>query len=313
MQMETIYQPIQLDPDLNTVEAIAKASDLDWEIVKKPSLYYDDNGVLQTSRKRILFLRKDGQLTELETVGGDNKPLQPKQLISVYISLCSTLDLELVTAGHTREGKHVYFIAKRKDSEKISGTNYVKCLLFTTSNDSNGKTKIRPICFNVETGAQLSQSRSAKEKAWEYSLSHHYNFDLHEATTAIQDKLGIWDAYFLDVEELGCIPASKTERDDFIHRIYSRFAIGNKSTIRKFEIVESELREAFSAVSTALPKQVRGSLLELYLGFCQYIDHSKKRKGHLSSKIHSINFANDEITKRTAFYTLKEIATELRN
>lgn len=309
--METIYQPHAMDPSLTNVDEIAKAADLDWEIVRKPSLYYDDKGVLQTSKKWILFLRKNGELTELETVGGDNKPMQPKDLIKTYSHLCKNLNLELVTAGHTREGKHIYLIAKRADSESVARTGYTKCLLFITSNDSNGKTKIRPICFNTETGAQLTQSRSANEKAWEYSLSHHYNFNIHEATSEIEDKLGVWDAYFLDIEELGHTPASKAERDDFIHRIYQRFSIGNKSTIRKYDIVEQELNDAFEHASNLLPESVQGSFLELFLGFCQYIDYSKKRKGHLSSKIHSINFANDEITKRTAFYTLKEMASSL--
>lgn len=311
--METIYDSQLLDSVEHNVDAIAKAADLDWEIVKKPLLFYVDRDTLVRSSRSTLLKYRDGKFEkELVSSGKDLKPLQPKAIIETYLTLQSGLGLSLITAGHTRDGKHLYLIACRGDRELVSDLGFRKCLLFTSSNDGNYKTRVRPISFNLDTGVQLMQSRSASGEGDSYSLSHHYDYNPTEASREIELLYGDWDAFYGDLEELSSFAVSADDMYDFHHRMYDRFTIGNDSTKRKYDIVMNELSEAMEHTRKNLPQSVHNTLLELVVSFWDYIDFRKHRKGTLSGKIHAVNFAADELTKRSAFYVAMAIAAEKR-
>ena len=311
MDAISIYTENDLTAVEMNVDAIADAADLNWEVIKKPALFYDAESKLKPSTKSFLFLNKDGEQTELDIVGGDFKPLQPKQLISTFLKLSTELGLKLISAGHTRNGKHIYLIASLDDNVEVDDLNFKKCLFFSTSNDGNAKTKITPICINEDVNCQITQSRAPKQKEDSYTLSHHFEFDVFEATQRIKENYERWDTFFDDIEMLGNVPANKDTITDFHHRIYQRFTIGNASTIRKYEIVMHELWESYEKTNAILPPKKQGTLLAAFLSFCEYIDFSKHRKGGFSGKVHSINFAADELTKRTALYLCKDIAAKL--
>lgn len=311
--METIYDSQLLDGVEQDVETIAKASDLDWEIVKKPLLYYDDQETLVRSSRSTLLKYRNGKLErELVSSGKDLKPIQPKAIIETYLTLQPELGLSLITAGHTRDGKHLYLIACRGDKEVVGELGFRKCLLFTSSNDGNYKTRVRPISFNIDTGVQLTQSRSASAEKESYSLSHHYDYNATEASREIQMLYGDWDAYYCDLEELASFPIDSGDMYDFHHRMYDRFTKGNDSTKRKYDIVMNELSAAMESTRKHLPPRIHNTLLELVVSFWDYIDFRKHRKGTLSGKIHAVNFAADELTKRSAFYVAMAIASEKR-
>ncbi len=311
--METVYDTNFKDFSGGSVDEIAKLADLDWEIIKKPLVFFADGETPVRSVSSTLLMYRNGRFEkELSTSGKDRKPTQPKKLIEAYLSLESALGLTLLSAGHTREGKHIYLLASRGQKENVSSLGFKKCLLFTTSNDGNRKTRIKPVSFNLETGVQLSQNRSLGQKNGEYALSHHFDFNVTEAKVEIEALYGEWDAFFGDMEELSEIFVSDEVVSDFHHRMYDRFNKGNATTKRKYDIVMRELQETLPLTRSKLPIGVHGSLMELVVSFWDYIDFKKHRKGSVVGKIHAINFAADELTKRCAFYTAMEIASEQR-
>jgi hypothetical protein len=314
MPLLSIYSENNLsDIELN-VDAIAAAAELDWEIVKKPALYYDDDGKLVVSNTQFVLCRENGLLTELDTAGKDLKPMQPKELISVFVEIAKELDLHLISAGHTRGRKYIYLIASTKEYQKVDELEFQKCLFFSTTNDGNGKTKIRPISINTNLECQITQSLDSKQEGECYSLSHHYNFNIYEAIEDIKEHQKKWDSYFDELELLSNFPMEVSTLNEFHHKMFKRFDIGNSSTKRKYEIVMKELMDSYISVNKSIPHRQRDTAIAALLAFNNYIDFSKHRKGGISGKIHAINFANDDLTKRTSFYALKElIAKNLKN
>lgn len=306
----SIYNNFDLSDVPLEVDAIAIAADLNWEIIKKPALYYDDNNNLVVSKTQFVLCRENDTLTELDTSGKDLKPMQPKELINLFVALSKELNLSLLSAGHTRNRKYIFLLADTNITQNIAGIEFQKCLMFSTTNDGNGKTKIRPVSINLDFNCQITQSLNSKQDGDSYTLSHHYNFDFYEALEGIKECQLNWDTYFDELEVFASFPMTSELIIEFHHKIFKRFDIGNSSTKRKYELVMKELMDEYKVVNAQIADRQKDTAMSVFLSFNNYIDFSKHRKGGDLGKIHAINFANDDLTKRTAFYILREIVAK---
>lgn len=308
MESIAFYEQNDLRFIEQSLKSILTNADLDWEIISRPSLYLGLDNKIKTSQKQLLFKKQNNELHELVSTGKDFSPVNPSHLVNAFLLIKEHINLELISAGHTREGKHIYLLASLKGPVEMLGLTLERCLFFSTSNDGNAKTKITPVTLNEKLSIQLSQSMAPKQTDESYVLSHHYDFDPLEAAIKLKDLLCGWDAYFDELKDLAEYEANKSSIAEFNHQIYQRFNIGNASTKRKYELVMQELESNYEQVNQNLPKDIKDTMLAIYMAFNHYIDQTKSRRGELSGKIHSINFGVDGLTKKTSFYLCKKIA-----
>ncbi|PSV01063.1 DUF932 domain-containing protein [Photobacterium kishitanii] len=297
----------------DTAEILNRA-DLDWQLMLKPCLYFNEKKELIVGSKRYLLLDRGNELVEMAVVGKDYKCVQPTQIIKIFQQIHKAVPMELLTAGHTRDGKYIYIIGKllahpKSRIEDICSLS--RCLIVHVCNDGNGKMKATAVTINERTGSQMAALISEKATPVLFELSHHFDFDEKEAVyniqTSIQDN---FDAFNDELMLFSSVEISKIEIDEFIHQIFNRFNIGNDKTKRNYHRVTQELKEHFNIISKDQPFEVQNTALSLFMFFCDYLDFSKSRKGGKSGRIHAINFGADAVSKREAFRIVYKITND---
>ncbi|MGR5365796.1 DUF932 domain-containing protein [Photobacterium damselae] len=301
------------DVDKNDTSAILRAADLDWSLVLKPCLYHDENNDLIIGSKRYLLISRGGVLSEMTVVGRDYKCIQPINIIELFQKTDKIIPLNLISAGHTRDGKYIYVIgeiigANLTPTEESLSLN--KCIMMSVCNDGNGKLKVTPVMM-TKTGSQLRLTQGDKATPLTYELSHHFDFDGDEVLFNIKENIiEMFDIFSNEIEFLNSIPLTSDTLDEFCHQIFKRFNIGNEKTKRNYDKTLSELKEHYKLLSVYYPKATQGTMFSLYLFFCDYLDFSKTRKSGINGRIHSINFGHDSVSKNTAFKIIYKLAKE---
>ncbi|ELP6119172.1 TPA: DUF932 domain-containing protein [Vibrio vulnificus] len=284
---------------LTETEKILNALDLNWTILSRPATYTDPFGQTVVTDKQFLLKVERDSYTELGVFGKDLRPAQPKQLLSAIQAISKKINLKLVAGGHTREGKHIYFICKVLD-EHHTNISLSRFLICHTSNDANGKTKIQPVYICEQTKTQLGLIDNEISSSRIFELSHHFNFDDIEALIKVSRRLGdYWDLAEEQVCQLLNTPVDRTAVEKFHEALYPRFSIGNEKTKRGFDLVQSELYS--NHMRFLHNRELPPSYFSLFSAFCYYLDHIKRRNGDPSGAIHSLNFGHDGKSKRVAF------------
>ncbi|MGR5557794.1 DUF932 domain-containing protein [Vibrio fortis] len=284
---------------LAETEKVLNALDLNWSILSRPATYLDPNGQTVVTDKQFLLKVTGETYTELGVFGKDLKPAQPQALLSAIQAISRKVNLKLVAGGHTREGKHIYFLCKLLD-EHHTNLSLSRYLICHTSNDANGKTKIQPVYVCEQTNTQLGLIDNVVSSSRIFELSHHFSFDDIEALIIVSRKLGeYWD---LAEEQIGALlrsPVNRKTIEIYHEALYPRFSLGNDKTKRGFDLVQAEL---YANHSEFIKKQgLEPSYFSLFNAFSYYLDHVKRRNGDSSGAIHSLNFGHDGKSKRVAF------------
>ena len=313
-----VHQPIYnitpfRDVDENDTSSILSAADLNWSLVLKPCLYHNENNELTIGNKRYLLILRNKMLTEMTVVGRDYKCVQPASVIELFQKTNEHTPMNLISAGHTRDGKYIYIIgeiigANKSTVEKSLSLN--RCIMISVCNDGNGKLKVTPIMLS-KTGSQLRLVQGEKAKPLVYELSHHFDFDGEEILYSIRESVfEMFNAFSDEIEYLNSIPITKIIIDEFCHQIFKRFNIGNEKTRRNYEKTFNELKEHYNLLSIYQPKEIQDTMFSLYLFFCDYLDFSKTRKSGINGRIHSVNFGHDSVSKKEAFRLIYKLAKD---
>ena len=314
--MPQIFHPIyNATPFANSqnqdTDDILRAADLDWSLVLKPCLYFNEDQTLCVGSKRYLLISRYGVLTEMTVVGRDYKCIQPKSIIDLFQSTSINLPLNLISAGHVRDGKYIYVIGEIMDikmTEIEKELSLRKCIMFSVCNDGNGKMKVTPVII-TESGSQLRLLEGSQAKPLVYELSHHFDFDGDEVLFNIQQNMVEMFRIFSDeIEFLSSVPISTLAIDEFCHQIFKRFNIGNEKTKRNYDKTFLELKAHYHSLSLYYPEKIQDTMFSLYLFFCDYLDFSKTRKLGINGRIHSVNFGHDSVSKKEAFRIIHNLS-----
>ena len=295
----------------NDKASILRAADLNWSLVLKPCHYFDEDNRLCVGSKRYLLISRNGALSEMTVVGRDYKCVQPEHLIDLFQSTDQHIPMNLMSAGHTRDGKYIYVIGEILNIHSTSTEESLslrKCIMISVCNDGNGKLKVTPIII-TKSGSQLRLVEGDKAKPMVYNLSHHFDFDANEILFNINENITkMFNIFSDEIEYLNSIPITPSVIDEFCHQIFERFNIGNEKTKRNYEKTFNELKEHYNLLSLYQPTEIQDTMFSLYLFFCDYIDFSKTRKLGINGRIHSVNFGQDAVSKKEAFRIIYKLA-----
>ncbi|ELP5898416.1 hypothetical protein QTV49_000290 [Vibrio vulnificus] len=311
-----------LDPIKDKKEILAR-SDLDWKYEVKPLFYYNTPTEIVLSGSKQLLINRNGVMNKVAVRGEDFHIISIDDLYDVFLTLKEPLNLSLYAIGHTREGKFIYIVAEMVRENKVfeSDLGFRHCIIIHTVNDGNGKTKISPVWLkNDEIQYQLSVIGGEDKKGEPlylstcYEISHHFKFDSLEAAIEVKDIIEERNDDFEDrILKLNEIGINEKHIEEFHHRIYSRFEIGNEKTKVAYSKITKELTLNYEKFNKKLPIEYRGSLFSLYLAFISFIDTEKKRKLGKNGRITSINFTHDNVTKRVAFEEIFKVGGVILN
>lgn len=172
---------VKVENDM-TPNQMMKAAGLDWTVSKQPM--YVSDGIPVPGKKALL---RDSDNTVLDIVGDEWNPLQNQDAFNFFEEFCLAGDMEMHTAGSLKEGRHVWALAKIKESFDILGSDRTDAFLLLSNPHMFGKcidirfTPIRVVCNNTITFSLQSESKNFVRS------SHRNEFDAN----AVKEQLGI--------------------------------------------------------------------------------------------------------------------------
>lgn len=299
---------VPVSNDLSPTQMMSKAG-LDWKVEKKP-LYY--NGYTQQnvkiSNKFALVRETDGKL--LDVIGSDWEPVQNEEAFNFFSEYVLAGDMEMNTAGSIKEGKHVFALAKVKESFELFGGDKVESYLLFSNPHHYGKsidirfTPIRVVCNNT-----LSVALDGKANEG-IRLSHRVKFD----ADSVKETLGIASAKFAKYKEaaeyLGSKRYTVDSLIDYYNNVFPRTSskkVDDGKVTDKILQLSKNAREAYDAIELQPGANfAKGSWWQAYNSVTYITDHVQGRNA--DNRLYSSWFGGNQIRKRSALETAVKFA-----
>lgn len=299
---------VPVSNDLSPTQMMSKAG-LDWKVEKKP-LYY--NGYTQQnvkiSNKFALVRETDGKL--LDVIGSDWEPVQNEEAFNFFSEYVLAGDMEMNTAGSIKEGKHVFALAKVKESFELFGGDKVESYLLFSNPHHYGKsidirfTPIRVVCNNT-----LSVALDGKANEG-IRLSHRVKFDADN----VKETLGIASAKFAKYKEaaeyLGSKRYTVDSLIDYYNNVFPRTSskkVDDGKVTDKILQLSKNAREAYDAIELQPGANfAKGSWWQAYNSVTYITDHVQGRNA--DNRLYSSWFGGNQIRKRSALETAVKFA-----
>jgi phage/plasmid-like protein (TIGR03299 family) len=201
-------------PDL-TPEQMLQAAGLDWEVKKVP-LFADYEGQKIPTGAEALIRDIDSKILTIVTDSWN--PCQNREAFEFFNDFVGAGDMEMHTAGSLMGGKHVWALAKIKDSFELFGGDKVEGYLLFSNPHQFGKsidirfTPIRVVCNNTLT---LSLNSAAKQMV---KVNHRRVFDGDQVKTT----LGIASEKLAKYKEMAAYLGSKKYTNENVVEYFNR-------------------------------------------------------------------------------------------
>lgn len=234
-------------PDL-TPEQMLEAAGLDWEVKKVP-LFADFNGKKVKTGVEALIRDKDAKV--LTIVTDTWNPCQNRDAFEFFNDFVGAGDMEMHTAGSLMGGKHVWALAKIKDSFELFGGDKVEGYLLFSNPHQFGKsidirfTPIRVVCNNTLT---LSLGTTAQRMV---KVNHRRQFDGDQ----VKQMLGVAGDKLAKYKEMAAFLGQKRYTNENVVEFFNR--IFPKTSDKKNEMEQLNVPHSRAAqlAMDALDKQ----------------------------------------------------------
>lgn len=193
--------------DLTPREMLVAAG-LDWQVEKFDN-YALVNGKYLKNGEQALVRTSDNKILA-PSVGENWEPLQNEEAFEFFHQFVKAGDMEMNTAGSLQGGRHIWALARIKESFTILGKDRIDSYLLLSSPHVYGKsitadfTGIRVVCNNTLTLALNQKSNKA------VTINHRQKFDPER----VKELLGIAHTKLERYEEAASFLASKRYSDD---------------------------------------------------------------------------------------------------
>jgi phage/plasmid-like protein (TIGR03299 family) len=201
-------------PDLTPAQMLVEAG-LDWEVKKVP-LYAEVGKKRIKSGAEALIRTSDDKV--LTIVTDSWQPCQNSEAFEFFNDFTAAGDMEMHTAGSLMEGKHVWALAKIKDSFELFGGDKVDGYLLFSNPHQFGKsidirfTPIRVVCNNT-----LTLSLSSKNDKM-VRVNHRRAFD----GDAVKQTMGIASDKLAKYKEMAAFLGKKRYNNETVVEYFNR-------------------------------------------------------------------------------------------
>ncbi len=319
------HQLGQVIPEGASLEEIAELAGFNFEILRQPVSYTDEQGRQRTfDARHILFRSDDG--TPLSVMSKDYQIVQPRQvLIDFFDDLCESSGFALETCGILGNGQKYWAMAKTSIAEEICGDAHQCYVLLATSADGSMATTAQPTSVRVVCSNTLQMATYGKNhKA--IKVRHSAKFD----PKAVKKAMGLvdfeesWEHFADDMRTLGNIEVDDNQARDFFsdllrpktERAKPRRQAG---AMNLEELLTGDVGTGYSAVQTDkgspqrairglaeleesyrhAPGAVPGSAYGLLQGVTHFLDHSRGKDAE--KRLASSWFGQGANLKKTAY------------
>lgn len=216
----------KVGPNLSPDEMLKEAG-LDWEVEKVPAFYIDPLTNQQMPTGMSALLRKtDSKL--LTNVPLDNwNPCQNRDAMAIFDDVVKMGHMEMHTAGSLKGGKHVWALAKTKESFRVFRDDLVEqYFLFSNPHEYGktillGATAIRVVCNNT-----ISLALNAGNAKNMMRINHRRKFNVEE----VKALLGFSFNSLMEYKEAAEFLGSKSFKNESIKEYFTElfpFTSGN--------------------------------------------------------------------------------------
>jgi len=189
--------------DLTPQQMMEKAG-LDWEVNKIPMNFTNSGGKLQTIPEKAALVRSSDSKV-LDIVGEGWNPIQNTTAFNFFYEYVLAGDMEMHTAGSLKGGKHIWALAKVKESFDVFGEDTIESFVLFSNPHQYGKsadvrfTPIRVVCNNT---LSMSLGQSADRSV---RIGHATPFN----PDSVKETLGIASEKFAKYKEMAEFLGSK--------------------------------------------------------------------------------------------------------
>ena len=290
-------------PDL-TPQQMLEAAGLDWEVKKVPLFADIGTKRVKTGAEALIRSSDDKVLT---IVTDTWNPCQNAEAFEFFNDFISAGDMEMHTAGSLMDGKHVWALAKIKDSFELFGGDTVEGYLLFSNPHQFGKsidvrfTPIRVVCNNTLT---LSLNSASKQMV---KVNHRKAFDGDQ----VKQTLGIAVEKLAKYKEMAAFLGSKQASNEnvveYFNRIFPKTS-DKKETSKLVGIPHSRAAQLAMDVLHTQPgaKFAEGSWWSAYNSVTYLTDHLLGRSA--DTRLQSAWFGANQQKKVQALNLAVEMA-----
>jgi phage/plasmid-like protein (TIGR03299 family) len=279
-----------------TEDWIAKAG-MGHQILSQPVQYQvgDETYVVAD---RMMLCRSDNK-HPLGIVSSDYHVIQPREVISFFDDLITSLGLTMETAGTLFGGKQYWALARIAENAVLDHDKMRGYLLLSTSADGSRKTVGKFTCVRVVCNNTLCLSDNhTLDSGGSVTISHRTEFD----PEALKAKLGITpktlDTLIADLEILARKKLRTTPARDITNKVFGEKSRSVPHVMKLFQ------GEAIGYDQPNFP----GTAWGLLNSITEYVDWQSFAKTD-SHRINSSLFGNGDQRKRHAYKLLLEYAS----
>lgn len=199
-------------PETLTPDEMLVAAGLDWNVNKRPLVVQGTDIVVPDMHA----LQRDSDNRVLGICGPQYEPFGNSQVFSFFDKFCKGGSLAMETAGSLRDGKHVWALARMKQSFTLAGDDVTRGYILLSHPHVWGKslrimfTPTRVVCMNTLTYA-LQNAENA------FRLPHIYTFD-EQVMELAADAIGLAAEEFVLLDQKAELLAGKEFTEDTLNK-----------------------------------------------------------------------------------------------
>ena len=292
----------QVLPDLTPAQMLKEAG-LDWRVEKRPMFFTDQHGNQVQTKAEALVRDRDDSVLSIVTESWN--PLQNEDAFEFFSEFVQAGDMEMHTAGSLNDGRHVWALAKMKDSffDIFKGDRTEGYCLFSLPHQFGKSitvqfTPIRVVCDNTITlSLQLGSSNVVRS-------SHRAEFD----PAAVKDTMGLATNKLAKYKEMAEFLGSKRYSDEniveYFQRVFPLTSVGDTEETKS----SRNARKALALVETQPGAQFApGSWWQAFNSVTYLVDHEIGRNAN--NRMESAWFGQNKNRKLQALDLAIEMAT----
>ena len=287
-----------------TPEQMLEAAGLNWEVKKIPLYAEVDGRRIKTGAEALIRDTDDKVMT---IVTDSWNPCQNREAFEFFNDFVGAGDMEMHTAGSLMGGKHVWALAKIKESFELFGGDKVEGFLLFSNPHQFGKsidvrfTPIRVVCNNTLT---LSLNSAAQRMV---KVNHRRAFD----GDSVKQTLGIASEKLAKYKEMAQYLGSKQYTNESIIEYFNRIFPLTSDKKNRAETVNAPHSQAAKLAMAALDHQpgaefARGSWWNAYNSVTYLTDHVLGRSA--DTRLQSAWFGVNQAKKVQALNIAVEMA-----
>lgn len=234
----------------------AEAAGLNWEAVRKPMFYCDEDGAMVQLNRNVLIHSETGN--DLGIVTDSYKIVQPREILQAFKEIAADAGYQLKTAGNLRAGRRIWALADCGDEfalDKAGKDRVRRNILLSTSFDGSMATIVEPTTVRVVCQNTLSMAAGSNGENAKVRISHHSEFDPASLRADLLDSSGDIEASWEQFKERALRLASR--------RVSMHEAIAYFTTLFSPQVVEKETEEGTVLITDNLKRNLT-QVMEIY-------------------------------------------------